>query len=236
MEPPATESIFSHPKDALVLEFRKDHSWGYVTLTHEEILRKGQEKCQQLFQSTAGTLRHRDIRLLIPDSSISSAIILVRKLSFIVNLNFVRSLVLWDRMFVFFPAGADEFISLVRSKFKNFSAHGSFESSISLFRENSATTVSKDSNPKLVPAEDENIDLDFEENATVSENLEDDIEAFELIALEVVFWTALKVVEMEYHRLEPTANVAMRRAKKEHNTSCLDALGKCREAAESCLE
>ena len=108
-------------QDIVFLKVLPTGETTFEALSRHTVIKLGQEKCLQIFHSAAGALRLRDIRVILPDSTASEPIIVVRMLSCLLNLGTVRALLLPDRLFVIVPDGADELILLIRSKIEELS-------------------------------------------------------------------------------------------------------------------
>ena len=98
------------------LEVNKTGDFAYKSLNRQQILDFGQEKCLEVYHSTKHALHPRDLRVLIPDSTSSEPTIIVNKLSCLVSLGVLHALILYDRLYLVLPNGADALIQLFRSK------------------------------------------------------------------------------------------------------------------------
>jgi hypothetical protein len=197
----APEDDYFDDDEISVWQHKSSGVWGLETLNRQKVVDLAQEKCKQTFtvEEAKEMLRLRDIRVLIPDSTSSEPVILVRMLAFLVGLSFVRALILWDRILVFVPSATtgekDEVTTLIHSKLKELSTN--YESISSLEGQN--------------------------------------LEAFELYALEAVLWAAVKVLERDHSNLTSMVTSAIRRAKKSHSVQTLDNLRRARESASRLL-
>ena len=115
-----SESSFIE-QEILFLQLCSDGSFSFEELSLQPLLKLAQEKCQQVFHSTNGAARLRDLRLLLPDSTAAEPVVVVRRLSCLINLGTIRALVLHDRVLIVVPPGADSLVLLIRTKLEELS-------------------------------------------------------------------------------------------------------------------
>jgi len=239
----------SRPKEVAVLDFKSDGTWTYETMKVEHLLFLGQEKSLEVFHSSnLGTLRLRDIRLLMSDNASSEPIVVVRMLCILLSLNLVRALILPDRMLMFIPDGADAMISLITSKVKELSS-GIGESQIP-----EASMAMKDEQEwSNIHVDAWNLDGWIENAEEIEEKIlinprpernENQMEtiidtnvhvSFELWALESVLWTSTALLQKDYEHFKPEVAIATKQGRKDHSEKSLDSLRRTQETAKALL-